>query len=54
MTTSAASATAAPPEGARAVDDVDLKEGVGEEGRRACEDVDRQRHSASPVGGEGH
>ena len=53
VATSAASATASLPEGMRAVNDVDLKDGGGDDGRRACNDVDRQRHSAFPVGGEG-
>ena len=50
-TTSAASATASLPEGARAVNDVDLT-GSGDDGRRACDDVGRQRHVASPAEGE--
>ena len=52
-TTSAASDTAPLLEGARAVHDVDLMGGGGYDGRRACDDVGRQRHGAPPVGGEG-
>ena len=53
LTTSAASDTASLPEGVRAVDDVGLKGGGVYDGRRACDDVGRQRHGASPGGGEG-
>ena len=52
-TTSAASALAPLPEGARAVDDVDLKDGGVYDGRRACDNVGRQQHSASHGGIEG-
>ena len=37
-------------EGARAVDDVGLT-GGGDDGRKACDDVSRQRHGAPPGGG---
>ena len=49
--TSAPSHTASIPEGARAVDDVNLT-GSGDDGGRACDDVSRRRHLASPVEGE--
>ena len=43
---SAASATAPLPEGVRAVDDFGLNSGGDDDGRRACDDVNRQRHGA--------
>ena len=51
--TLAVSATAPLPEGLRAVDDFGLKGGGGDDSRRACDDVGRQRHGASPIGDEG-
>ena len=36
-----------------AVEDVGVKVGSGDDGRGACDDVGRQRHGASPVGGKG-
>ena len=53
MKTLAASATASLPEGARAVKDVGLKGSGGDDGMRACDNVGRQRHIASPGGSEG-
>ena len=50
---SAASAKGPLPEGIRAVEDVELKGGGSDDGRRACDDVGRQRHGASAGGGEG-
>ena len=44
--TLAASAIAPLPEEARAVDDVDLAGSGGDDGRRACYDIGRQRHGA--------
>ena len=42
------------PAGVRAADDFGLKVGGGGgDGRRACNDVGRQRHGASTGGGEG-
>ena len=41
------------PEGIRVVDDVGVKVGGGDDGRRACDDVGRQRHGAYPLGSEG-
>ena len=49
---SATSETAPLMEGARAVDDVDVTGGGGD-GRRACDDVSRQRHGVSPIRGAG-
>ena len=50
----AASATVPLPEGGSDVNDVGVKGGGGgDDGRRACDDVGRQRHGASPGGGEG-
>ena len=46
MTTSAASATALLLEGVRAVDDVNLKVGGDDDGKRACDNVGRQHHGA--------
>ena len=51
LMTLAASDTASLLEGARAVDDVSLK--GGDDGRRACDDVGRQQHGASPGGDKG-
>ena len=51
--TLATSATASLPCGMRAIEDLGLKGGGGDDGRRACDDVVRQRHGASPGGGEG-
>ena len=48
--TLAASATAPLPEGVRAVDDFDVKGGGGDDSRRACDNVGRQHHGASPGG----
>ena len=45
-------ATAPLPGGVRAGDDIDLKGGVGDDGRRACDAVGRTGHGASPGGGE--
>ena len=50
---SAASATEPLPEGVRAVDVYGLKGGGGDDGRRACDNVGRQRHGDSPIGDEG-
>ena len=51
--TMAASALAPLPVGGRVVDDVGLKGGGVDDGRRACGDVGRQSHGASPRGGAG-
>ena len=47
------SATAPLPEGVRAVNDVGVKGGGVDDGRRACDNVGRQRHGVSPGGGKG-
>ena len=47
---SAASATSPLPEGVRAVDVYGLKGGGGDDSRRACDNVGRQLHGASPGG----
>ena len=52
-TLSAARDTAPLLEGVRAGDDVGLKGGVGDDGRRACNAVGRTGHGSSPGGGEG-
>ena len=49
----AARATAPLPEGVRTGDDVGFKGGVCDDGRRACHNVGRTGHGASPGGGEG-
>ena len=49
----AARATAPRPEGVRFSNDVGLKGGGGDDGRRACNVVGRTGHGASPGGGEG-
>ena len=53
VTTSAARATAPLPEGIRAANNVGIKGVGGDAGRRACDEVGRQGHDASPVGEEG-
>ena len=50
MTTLAASATASLPEGARAVDDVDLKDGGGDGGRRALTTLAASDTASLPEG----
>ena len=51
--TSAASATVPLPAGVRVANNVGVKGGGDDDGRRTCNDVGRQRHGAPPGGGEG-
>ena len=54
VASSSASSTTPLPEGVRVVDNVGLTvDGGGDNGRRACNHVGRERHDASPGGGEG-
>ena len=50
---SAASAMAPLREGVKAINSVGVKDGGGDDGRRACDGVGLQRHGASPGGDEG-